>query len=197
MHDVDTHLIYPVILKVPAQNRTLKGREQVAVLRKYARQAIAASAQHSGIDPPDLQTGSNGAPVPSNGVFWSLSHKPGYVAGVVSDMPVGIDVEEVRPVRAALFNKIMDENERQLSKSLSDEWFYRFWTAKETVLKATGVGLAGLSQCKIINIIDGTLMTVSYHQTRWVIEHTGYDNHLISVVKNDKDIRWVLPVSDD
>lgn len=196
MPNVDMHIICPVILKVPMESRMLKGREQVAYLRKHARRAVAKSARHSGIDPPDLQTDSNGVPMPSHGVFWSLSHKPGYVAGVVSDVPVGIDVEEVRPVRFALFNKILDETERQLSSTLSDELFYRFWTAKEAVLKVTGAGLAGLSQCKIIDIIDKNLMTVSCHQTRWVIEHTGYDNHLISVVKNDKDIRWVLPVSD-
>ena len=174
-----------------------KGRESVAFLRQHARKAVLKSARQYGADIPDLENDSSGAPISKNGFYWSLSHKPGYVAGVVADFPIGIDIEKIKPVRPSLFNKVMDENERKLIKTASDELFYRFWTAKETVLKAVGVGLKGLSQCKIINIINKTFLEVSYHQTRWLIEHTCYDNHLISVVKNAGNICWRLPLSDN
>lgn len=197
MDETNTNMIYPVVLKVPEEHQVFKGRESVVFLRQHARKAVVKSAQQYRMDMPDLENDDKGAPIPKNGFYWSLSHKPGYVAGVVANMPIGIDIEKIKPVRPLLFDKVMDENERKLMETISYELFYRVWTAKETVLKAVGVGLKGLSHCKIIDIINKTFLKVSYHQTQWVIEHTCYDNHLIAVVKNDKDIRWVLPVSDD
>lgn len=197
MNQTNTSIIYPVVLKVPEEHQVFKGRESVLFLRQYARQAVVRSAQIQGIDMPELENDDKGAPIPKNGFYWSLSHKPGYVAGVVSNMPIGIDIEKIKPVKPLLFDKVMDENERKLIETISDDLFYRFWTAKETVLKAVGVGLRGLSHCKIIDIINQGSLTVSWGRTRWLIEHIYYDNHMISIVKNDKNICWRLPIGNN
>lgn len=188
-------MIYPVILRVPDEKRMLSGKDLVGFLKQYARQAVSVSASQRGINLQDLENDINGAPKPSNGFYWSLSHKPGYVAGVVASLPVGIDIEGIRPVRPALFAKVMDERERRLANTISDKLFYRFWTSKETVLKAVGVGLRGLSQCKVVRIIDHRFMELEYRDTHWLIENIHYDHHLIAVVKNNSDIRWIFPFS--
>lgn len=190
-----TDTIYPVILKVPVEKQSLTGRDSVRFLRQYARQAVIASAQKIGVDLPIFEKDNDGAPIPSNGVFWSLSHKPEYVAGVTSDNPVGIDVERIRPVQPSLVNRVIDNDERQLAGMISDALFYRFWTAKEAVLKAVGVGLKGLSQCRICRIIDHTTLVVFYRQQHWMIEHAYYDNHVVSIVNQDHAVQWILPVS--
>ncbi len=191
-----TKTIYPVILKVPEEKRALSGRESVRFLSQFARAAVFASAQKSGCKLAELEKNSEGAPMPSNGIFWSLSHKPEYVAGVVSDTQIGIDIEQIRPVEPSLINRIMDSDEQLVTGAISDEMFFRCWTAKEAVLKAVGAGLKGLSQCRIHHIIDKTTLMVSCHQKHWKIEHVYYDNHVASVVRSEKTVQWVLTVSD-
>ena len=190
-----TNIIYPVILKVPMGKQSLSGRNQVRFLKKYARQAVVASAQKTGSDFSIFEKDNDGVPLPSNGAFWSLSHKPEYVAGVISDSPVGIDVERIRPVQSSLLNRVVDDEERKLAGTISDALFYRFWTAKEAVLKAVGVGLKGLSQCKIHRIVDHSVMVVFYPQKYWMIEHAYYDNHVVSIIKEDHAVQWIFPVS--
>ena len=183
--------IYPVILKVPDEKRALSGRASVRFLSQYAREAVIFSAQKAGIDLPILEKDSDGVPMPANGFFWSLSHKPEYVAGVISDHRVGIDIERIRPVQPSLVNRVMDNIERQQTGTISDEMFYRCWTAKEAVLKTLGSGLKGLSQCKLHRIIDQTTLVIACRQEHWMVEHTYYDNHVASVVRSEKNIQWI------
>lgn len=195
MNEEKKNIIYPVVLKVPEEKRALSGRESVRFLSQYARQAVIASAQKSGVELAELEKDREGAPKPSNGVFWSLSHKPEYVAGVISNHPVGIDIEEIRPVQTSLINRIMNSDEQQVTGMVSDEMFFRCWTAKESVLKAVGAGLKGLSQCRIHHIIDKTTLVVSCHQKHWMIEHVYYGTYVASIVRSEKNVQWILPIS--
>jgi 4'-phosphopantetheinyl transferase len=195
MNSQKINIIYPVILKVPEEKKELSGRESVRFLSQYARKAVFASAQRSGIEIGELEKDSEGAPAPSNGIFWSLSHKPEYVAGVISDTQIGIDIEQIRPVETSLINRIMDSDEQQVTGEVSYEIFFRCWTAKEAVLKAIGSGLKGLAQCRIHHIIDKATLVVSCHEKHWMIEHVYYDNHVASVVRSEKNVQWVFPVS--
>ena len=195
MNKKSTGIIYPIILKVPDEKQALSGKDSMRFLRQYARQAVVSSAQKNGIDLTVLESDRNGAPVSSNGVYWSLSHKPGYVAGVISDNQIGIDIEPIRPVSRGVFDRVIDNDERHLADRLSDALFFRYWTAKEAVLKAAGVGLKGLSKCKIQRIIDATTLIIFFQQMHWTVEHAYLDNHVASVVRRGKDIQWIIPDS--
>ena len=72
--------------------------------------------------------------------YQSLSHSSRYCAAAVSDMPVGIDVEQIRTVSQALKERVCTEAElRVLQQSdCPDEDFIRFWTLKEAYFKARG-----------------------------------------------------------
>jgi len=184
-----------VILKVPEEKQTLSGRESVRFLSQYAREAVIASAQKSGIGFSVFEKDDDGVPMPSNGIFWSLSHKPEYVAGVISDARIGIDIEPIRPVQSSLINRILDNDEQQVTGMVSDELFYRCWTGKEVVLKATGAGLKGLSHCKLHRIIDYKTLVISCRKKYWMIEQFYFDNHVASIVRAKKNVQWDLPVS--
>ncbi len=108
--------LYPVLLVVPETPSRLKGPEKVSFLRNQARQALAISAQKSGLFLKSLDQAENGAPLPSDGVYWSLSHKESVVCAVAASMPVGIDVERIRPRSEALFKRIADAREWELSE---------------------------------------------------------------------------------
>ena len=77
---------------------------------------------------------------------FSLSHTRRQVACVLSDCPVGIDVEHMdRSVDEAVFDVLSPSERRYLEdlpKSLRARGFLEIWTMKEAALKAHGTGLA-------------------------------------------------------
>jgi 4'-phosphopantetheinyl transferase len=185
-------VLYPVILRVSAPNRCLKGRAKVLHLSGRAREALAVSAQKSGTQLSHLPKDDRGAPLPVEGVCWSISHKSDYVAGVVSPHPVGIDLEKIRTCSAALFGKVADESEWALSPEAPQRLFFRFWTAKEAVLKAAGTGLTALSRCRVQSVPDDRHIILSYRGTPFTVEHFFFDHHVAAVVRNAHRLQWTL-----
>lgn len=192
METASNPTIYPVILAVPEKERDLIGRERVAFLSKHARSALEISAQKGNILLGDLKKDENGAPLPFNGNHWSLTHKPNYVGGVIASSKVGIDIEEIRPCSAGLFKKTAGEGEWRLSDMDPDTLFFRYWTAKETILKASGTGMRDLSKCRIVQIVDDNHLVVDYEEREWRIEHFFFDGHIASVVQNECNVEWTL-----
>ena len=144
-----TDTIFPVILAVPAANWQLKGREKTVSLSGHARRALQLSARKSGIILAELLKEENGAPLPFSGNYWSLTHKSDYVGGVVAGFRIGIDIERIRPIQKALYRKTANDDEWRLSGEDPVQLFFRYWTAKEAVLKAAAVGLKDLTKCRV------------------------------------------------
>ena len=74
-------------------------------------------------------------------IHFNLSHCTKSIACVVSDSPVGIDVESTdRRVSQALIRHTMNEEEqRNINTDITN--FFRFWTQKEALVKMKGTGL--------------------------------------------------------
>jgi 4'-phosphopantetheinyl transferase len=185
-------IIYPVILAVPNQKQQLTGREKVSFLSRHARRALEISAQKRKIQLGDLEKNENGVPLPFNGNYWSVTHKTGYVAGVISRERIGIDLEKIRPFKEALYKKAASENEWELSDTDKIALFFRYWTSKESVLKASGTGIRDLLKCRITRIIDDKHLVVNYRENNWVVEHFFFNGHIASVVKNNVDVKWAF-----
>lgn len=192
MDTIRNPILYPVILAVPDEEQKLTGREKVANLSNHARRALEISAQKSCIELGDLTKNENGAPLPFGGNYWSLTHKPIYVGGVIAPTQIGIDIEKIRPCSKALFRKTANESEWGLSDADSFNLFFRYWTSKESVLKASGTGIRDLSKCRIVQIIDHNHLVINYEDRKWLIEHFYFDGHIASVVKNDFDVEWTI-----
>lgn len=75
-------------------------------------------------------------------IHFSLSHSGDYVACMISDKPCGIDIEKHSEKREyeKIAARICTENE--IKNVSSKEDFYKIWTLKESILKATGEGLS-------------------------------------------------------
>ncbi|MBW2054382.1 MAG: 4'-phosphopantetheinyl transferase superfamily protein [Deltaproteobacteria bacterium] len=183
-------IIYPVILAVPDKIQQLKGREKVSFLSKHARKALEISAKKSHVQLRNPKKDENGVPLPFNGHYWSLTHKSKYVAGVIASAPIGIDIEKIRSCSKALFRKTACDSEWELSDTDPFVLFYRFWTSKESVLKASGTGIRDLSKCRIISIIDDNHLVIDYRNQEWLLEHFYFDRHIASIVKNDFHVEW-------
>jgi 4'-phosphopantetheinyl transferase len=187
-----TGCIYPVILSVPEDARSLIGRERVLLLSRYARKALGVSADKSGIKLGKLLKDPDGVPLPFDGCYWSLTHKPEYVGALVAFKPTGIDIERIKEVSEALIRKIATSSEWQLSDAGPPADFFRFWTAKESVLKAVGVGMKGLSKCRVRRIFDHRHMAVDYEGKLFDVEHFQFDGHIAAVVGNGCRVEWTV-----
>jgi len=190
IHDSDT--LFPVIHAVPDKDRLLKGRAKVACLSRQAREVLNLSARKSGILLEHLLKKENGAPLPFKGKYWSLTHKSTYVGAVVARGRIGIDIEKIRPVGQALFKKTADENEWELVTENAINVFFRYWTAKEAVLKAVAIGLKDLSKCRVVRVVDKNNLIIDYLDKKWVVEHVFFDGHIASIVKAAAHIHWTL-----
>jgi 4'-phosphopantetheinyl transferase len=184
--------IYPVILSVPATDQSLTGRQKVEALSRHARAALRQSCRKSGLRLHDLPKDDRGVPLPVDGVYWSLSHKPSVVGGVAAPLPIGLDLETIRPVSEALMRKIADDHEWALAQGDRQTLFFRFWTAKEAVLKAVGAGIVGLSRCRIAGIDDDTRMLLTYDHTPWPVVHHQFDKHVAALTPHHCRVDWTI-----
>jgi 4'-phosphopantetheinyl transferase len=188
---LEIQTVCPVVLRVPSSEQGLTGKEKVIFLSAFARKALFMSASKSNVVLEKMNKNADGGPLPYNGVYWSISHKSTYVAGVVASRPIGIDLERIRPVDLALYDKIAGPDEWRLGGEKGDHHlFFRYWTAKETVLKATGLGLKALSTCHIDHVVDDKELVVRHGNQEWLVEQHGAEGHLVSVLKSNWQVRW-------
>jgi len=104
---------------------------------------------------PDMLTGPHGRPAfrdPELPEF-SISHSGDWLWLAVGESTLGLDVEQHRPRRnlGKLMAHVLSALELAWVAAQSDELraFYRLWTLREAVLKASGRGLAGLSRLQL------------------------------------------------
>ena len=97
-------------------------------------------------EPPVLAFGPHGKPFLRDypGIHFNLSHCARAVLCVISDAPVGCDVEAVvSPLDMDLVNHCCSPEEQAviLASARPEVAFYTLWTRKEAFLKWTGEGL--------------------------------------------------------
>jgi 4'-phosphopantetheinyl transferase len=185
--------LFPVILPVSEAGNKLSGKEKVAELSRISREALRLSAEKSGVMLGELTKNEDDVPCPFDGNYWSLSHKPKYVTAVISKEMIGIDIEEIRPRSfESIFSLVASDEEWELSSDRTWHTFFRYWTAKEAVLKGVGIGIGGLKACRIISVPDENHIVLNYRGRLFRVEQLSYKNHIVSIVKNDNEVEWVI-----
>ncbi len=141
-----------------------------------------------------LEKDEDGVPLTSNGFYWSITHKPRYVAAVVSPKPVGIDLEEIRSVHTRLYERVAGEEEWELVPGIEEkrEMFFRFWTAKESVMKVAGTGIKDLSRIQISQVQDEKRMVLAFQDMVWNVRHHYFDDHIAAITTNDSMVKWSI-----
>ena len=148
---IDDHImdfdLRQALTEVSAQRR-----EQALRYRHERDQRLSVAAYHLlqhallteyGIQqPPVLAYGTNGKPMLAEWpyIHFSLSHCREAAACVVSDKPVGIDIESIDHYDEAVAAQVMNSAElRKIHASPSPQMaFTRLWTMKESLYKLTG-----------------------------------------------------------
>ena len=136
---------------VPDERRTeaLRYRHlfgQYACLKTYAMLAdLLVLEGHTAPLPPFCRS-EHGKPffAPETGLpHFSISHCPAALAVAISDRPIGIDIERIRPVSEALIEHCMNADETHLILHAPEpaRAFTRLWTRKEALFKLLGTGI--------------------------------------------------------
>jgi 4'-phosphopantetheinyl transferase len=152
----------------------------------------AVLSRYVGLDPGTLlfHVGATGKPALVDGghsqshLRFNLSHSHGrMLVALARDQEVGADLEQIRDSVevAKLAERFYAPSERDRVASLTGlkqaSQFYRYWVAKEAVLKGQGVGLLSLQQCEILHsdaaprahvrLLDGETMRPGW-TTHWL-----------------------------
>ncbi|MCY7393034.1 MAG: 4'-phosphopantetheinyl transferase superfamily protein [Leptolyngbyaceae cyanobacterium CAN_BIN12] len=111
------------------------------------------------------------APAGSSNLDFNLSHSQNLMlCAIAQSTPVGIDLEYLRPVDnlLQLTQRFFAPQEHIAIQALPTEEqlqsFFYHWTCKEALLKATGVGVADLSNVEV-SIENGVVKRI-----RWLVE---------------------------
>jgi 4'-phosphopantetheinyl transferase len=96
-------------------------------------------------EPPVFEYGEHGKPaiVGHPEICFNMSHCREAALCVLSDRPVGVDVESIRSYSESLARYTMNDREMQLilKARRPEVEFTRLWTLKEAVVKRSGEGI--------------------------------------------------------
>lgn len=187
--------VLPVVV-LPYEPRTIPliGRERVVEQSSRAREALRLAAHATGASLGPLEKDGEDAPLPSNGWHWSLSHATHFVAAVLGRSPIGIDVEWVRPRNQSIVPRVTSREELELCGGFSWRAFFRVWTAKEAVLKKSGIGILELSQCRLVAVPDPVTLVLRHRERDHLVKQVLFEDHVVSVAHDEPDaaIAWHL-----
>lgn len=145
-------------------------------MRALLRSAALSQAQLG-----RLEVDREGAPLPSGGWHWSISHSSQMACAAVARGPIGIDVEPIRERREELVEPVLGTRELERLGGFSWEVFTRAWTAKEAVLKRAGCGLAELSGCELVALTDQSSCVVRHRGREHEVAQHRHEGHVFAL----------------
>lgn len=126
-----------------------------------------------GIDERDLRYSPTGKPyVPGRGGF-NISHGGDWIVLCAGDGPVGIDIEPMEPKNLELAQQVTTADEWRWMQEDPLIRFHLLWTCKESILKATGLGLqADPAQLSVLPLDSPKRLDGTPWHTAWML-HDG------------------------
>ena len=123
----------------------------------------------------------NGKPV-SNSQYFNISHSHGIVVLVIDTVPVGIDIEMVRPVKEELVKYVSTEEEKEYIEDEAS--FYEIWTNKEALVKAYGTGIKQKPDTIVALPINGIR---KYKDKIYYNKTINYQGYIIAVSREGNE----------
>ena len=128
------------------------------------------------------QLDENGKPI-SDTCYFNISHSKGAVVFVKDTVPIGIDIELVRPVDDALINYISSIEEKSYIKNETN--FYEIWANKESLTKNIGTGIKN----KIKEIPGIPINGVKEYQgNKYYSKTIKYKDYVISITRKTSEV---------
>lgn len=129
----------------------------------------------------NYQVNEFGKPISDN-TYFNISHSKGVVAFVKDSLPIGIDIEKIRPVEDNLIDYISSKEEREYIKS--DTNFFEVWTSKESLTKNIGTGIR-----EKIKEIPGLPLNgkKEYKEKKYYSKIVKYKDSVISITRESEE----------
>ena len=133
-----------------------------------------------GIYDVPIEVAPSGQPqLPGTGLSVSLSHCQNAVVCALSENPVGIDIEKIRPMDLAISRHICTREEAEYlfghTPTVADlhitddplilRRFFEIWTGKESYFKRLGTGITDLRSVNILPLPRQTILKDDYFIT--------------------------------
>ena len=138
-----------------------------------------------------LQKNSYGKPFIDQKVFFNLSHSGQYVICAFHKKEIGIDIEEISDTETDEFENIFSDQEKLVLNSSPNplKTFFRYWTIKESVIKAEGKGFS--LPLELINISgEGT---VQFGKKKWHVKEIDcFENYCCSIATESELSSFIL-----
>ena len=126
---------------------SLEGAADLIAAHGFLREALARETKREA-RALVFELGPNGKPqIQDNSLHFSLTHTGEHALVAVSELELGLDAEEIRSSRVdgPLAERVMTAEEfKTWSRAAREDQvhaFFRLWSAKESVMKATGLGM--------------------------------------------------------
>ena len=135
----------------------------------------------------DYHLNEFGKPISDNS-FFNISHSKGMVVFTQDSLPIGIDIEKIRPATDELKDYISSIEEKEY---ITDEKsFFEIWTNKESLTKAIGTGI----KSSIKEIPSLPINGVKQYKGKSYYSKTiQYNNYVICVTRElDKPFDLVI-----
>jgi 4'-phosphopantetheinyl transferase len=131
------------------------------------------------VDDNQLVFGKNGKPyLKDGGIYFNISHSGDYVALATSEHEVGVDIEKVNVYSDAVAIRCFSRAELEwMQKEGCNEAFYFLWTAKESVMKACGLGLS--LPPETFSVLPNASSPLWIAGRSWFLNWISYDGHVI------------------
>lgn len=143
---------------------SLQGRE--LIINKYCKNKISKEIY--------LDKMKKSFYLSEENIYWSLSYSDEYIVAVVGKKSIGIDIEKIKERDSSLLEL--------LPKKTNKNWlfFYRFWTAKESIIKKNNLILADHSKIEYISH-DTFSMFMKYNNKIFTCEQYKRGDYIISI----------------
>jgi len=182
--DLSAHIeiLDPVELQRMDRFHFARDRERYAVAHANLRR-ILGGYLHQPAEKISFHANRFGKPElagEASSLNFSLSHSRSIaVLAVAHGLPVGVDVEDVRPIEPEVAATNFSAGElSDLSQLTGDAWlggFYRCWTRKEAILKAEGVGLHRALDSFDVGLLPGAPAELLGTRVRFLYPWKLYD----------------------
>ena len=122
------------------------GARRLSLLAELLARGQAARLLGGDAQDYRIQDGPGGKPLLLGGeAYVSLSHAGTFAAAAAARMPVGVDIERLRPIPEAVLRRVCSAGELAFLKAAGEAAYptlsLRLWTMKEAWGKLSGVGV--------------------------------------------------------
>lgn len=132
-----------------------------------------------------IEINEHGKPDFARGQGWhyNLSHSGEYVMLGIADNPIGVDIQEIKELKAKLADRFFHADEKayleeilhgcgDYNKDIYKQAFFRIWSLKESYVKYTGQGLGqGLDTFSVLDRLENSkiINDGQYVSAFWVL----------------------------